>query len=39
MVQRLVPNAEEVMKLLADPHARFTDALYREQFEPVRKER
>jgi hypothetical protein len=39
LVQRLVPNAEQVMKLLSDPHARFTDALYREQFEPVRKER
>ena len=39
LAQRMVPHAEEVMKVMRDPKARITDELYREGFEPIRKER
>lgn len=40
LAQRLVPHAQEVMKvLMSDPRARITDELYRDQFDLVRKEK
>lgn len=39
LAQGLVPHAKEVMRALRDPQARITDELYREGFEPIRKEK
>lgn len=39
LVQRLVPHAKEVMKVLRDPNARMTDELYRQQFDRIETER
>ena len=39
LAQSLMPHTKDVRRALRDPKARITDELYREGFEPIRKEK